>query len=154
MYSKILILAFVCLISCTKKATNINEENFSIDIWDFNSSLSYSLHYQVNNQDVILSQESGIEKENIQILMDRRLLDEEVKQLLNALGSMSLNKLKNEYLNPLTEDGKQMKLLIRHGDTTKEIRISNVYVAEIGELVNSMNQLFPEKNKLDYSSFN
>ena len=146
-----LIISFVFCCTTTPES-NMREDTYTIDVWDFNSSMSYVIHYHIDNDSLVIKMESGIEGENSAVLVKRKMSEKEAENFKTRLTSLPLNELKSSYSNPLIEDGDQKSIKILLGQNSKEIEISNVYVSEIAKLFDYINNLLlDEKYKISYS---
>ncbi len=128
-----------CLFSIKQKI------KFNIDIWEYNSSMSYSIQYHFDNENLIIKKIKTLENENSSIIKNRRLNNKEQISIQYFLKTFPLNSFKDKYENYLIEDGEQKKIEIKINDTKKIIYISNFYQKDISNLINLLNQ-YIDKN--------
>jgi len=129
---------------------NTQEKRFKIDFWDYNFSMAYSLHYHFDNEGMFVVRMGGLKNESPDTLIRRKLSDNELNVIYNALCDMPIDNLESEYISPLTEDGDQKRIELSINDKVKDIRISNVYQEDISLLINVVNKFLDEKLKIEY----
>jgi hypothetical protein len=131
--------------------TNSSHKNmFKLDLWDYNSSMAYSLHYHFDNEGMFITKLGGLINEMPDTLIRRELSDNERDIIYNALFDLPIDSLKNEYIDPLTEDGDQKRIELSISNKVKDIRISNVYQEDISILINVINEFLDDQLKIDY----
>lgn len=116
---------------------------YSISLWDYNYSMAYTMYYHIDNKSLIIKNISGINNEKDTILVERKLNENERNLFFAFFDSFDIDTLKNEYTNPLVEDGNRKKITIQLNQKTKTIGIANSYQKDLDSLVNLMNRLIP-----------
>ena len=139
-----------CVVCCNTKPT-MSQEKFSIDIWDYRASLSVTLHYHIDNDSVIVEKEGGVQDDETQRLISKRLNNAETQRIIEGLSSLPITKLEDKYIDPLTEDGDQKTIELIFGEVKKEIEISNVYVEDLAILITLVNDLLDPESRITYS---
>ena len=124
----------------------------SINIWDYNYSMAYTMYYNVTRDSIIVIRLSGIHNEKDSLLMKRALRDNEKKSFNQCIFSLNLDHLKNSYKNPYVDDGDRKRIIIQcDNKPQKTIEISNVYQKKFAILFNCVNNLIPAELKINYS---
>jgi hypothetical protein len=124
--------------------------NFTIDIFDYNYSMAYTLHYHITNDSVSVIKLNGLNAEHSVCLLQKKLDPVNRSQLLNLLSSSSFKSLKNEYKNPLVNDGDQKTVVIQLNGQKKIIEIENIYNEEIARLIYKVNRVLKDEFKIKY----
>lgn len=129
---------------------NTQENKFDFDLWDYNSSMAYSLHYHFDNNVVFVVKMGGLKNETPDTLISRRLSDNELNIVYKALCEFPIDSLDSENINPLTEDGDQKRIKLAINGKVKDILVSNVYQEDISILINVINDFLEDKLKIEY----
>jgi len=79
----------------------------------------------------------------------KKLSKKELTKINDFLEKFPLNELKQNYSTPV-KDGIQYLFSIRIGEKSKEIRVSNAYQQDLGELVNLINTLMPKEHHIHF----
>lgn len=124
--------------------------NFTIDIFDYNNSMAYTLQYHITNDSVSVIRLNGLKAEHSVYLLKKTLDAGSRNQLFNLLSSSSFRSLKNEYKNPLISDGDQKRVVIQLNGQKKIIEIENVYNEEIARLIYKVNRILKGEFKIKY----
>ncbi len=144
--------AFILILimhSCSQSTTDTNRP-FSINIWNYDYSLAYTIHYKINNDSLIINSISGVQNESGRTLLSKRLSINERSNMCRFLSSFPLNSLKNNYKDSLVEDGDQKKVEIAFNSKIKTIELSNFYQKDIGSLFNVVNHLLEKDMQIEY----
>jgi len=149
--TKYILITLILCFSCRKKEV-FQEEKFSVEIWDFDSSMSQTAHYIFNNERFILELESGLESEKDEILILKKIDSKGRSKIIEALKYLNFEKLKSNYSDPSILDGEEKIIEISFEGIKKEIQISNVYVKEINVFINSLNSFFDKKHQISLLS--
>ena len=124
---------------------------FTIDIFDYNNSLAYTLNYHVTNDSLSIVRLNGLRHEP-SICLFQKKLDPQIKcRILDVLLSPAFKSLKNEYKNSLITDGDQKKIVVDINGQKKTITVQNFYNVEIGQLIFEVNRGLKNKFKIKYS---
>ena len=129
--------------SCTE--TKIDP--FYLSIRDFNYSLAYSVIYELNENELVLKSIGELEGEVPLILYTTKDLP---KKNLLTISQIDLDSLNVYYANPCIDDGDIKDLRLKKDGKQKDIRLSNYYHPIMGEAVELINKMVPEKFQIDY----
>jgi hypothetical protein len=140
----------IFLMSSCNTNNDVQENKFKIDLWDYKSSMAYTLYYHLDNKEIFVVRIGGLENETSDTLYREHLNDTEKNIIYNALCNIPIDSLENEYINPLTEDGDQKKIELLVNDKTKSVLVSNVYQKDISSLINLLNEFLDDKLKIEY----
>ncbi|MFH2094363.1 MAG: hypothetical protein ABIJ16_01585 [Bacteroidota bacterium] len=75
----------------------------------------------------------------------RALTEKESNSLSRFLMDYPLDKLRDSYVHPSVEDGLMMSVYITVNDKQKNVYVQNYYVETLGELIEKVLDLLPEK---------
>lgn len=147
---KIIIIFIVFLLNTSIEIMNSKSDcpKFTISIWDFNSSLAYTMLYEFDNKTMTIRKISGIENERDSVLIKKQLTAVEQKLISDLLSSVDYFKLGNKYSHPLRDDGDQKRIVISFRKRTKVIEVSNVFQNEISILINTLNEIIRDELRL------
>jgi hypothetical protein len=126
------------------------ETKFDIDIWNYNSSLSFTVQYHFDNEKMFVKRIGGLVHEDSDTLKTRQLTISEKELISCFLDSFPIESIKNKYEKPFFEDGDQKKIDLTINDKSKTIFISNVYQQNIAELFITLNQFLDNDLKIRY----
>ena len=143
---KLMFCWIASLASCTQFKQPHCQTSYSIDIWDFNSSLAYSTHYSITNDSLLLYFLDGLENGKDTLLLSKVLSDNQRDSICNYLSQIKLDTFKLKYINPFVEDGDQKEIKFKYGSIDKKIAISNVYIKSIGDLYEIINRVIGDEN--------
>ncbi len=144
------IALFIMLnLNCQTKQ-QMTEEKFIIEVWDFNPSMSVTFHYHVSNDGLRIERVSGLQGEGSHIIVENKITDAEIKKIAEALSSLSINSLKDEYVDPLTEDGNQKTIELTFGEKRKKIRVYNVFVKDLATIIGLVNSVLESEYFIKY----
>jgi hypothetical protein len=134
---------------------NLNPYNktskFTVDIFDYNNSLAYTLNYHVTNDSISIVRLNGLRHEPSICLFQKKLAPQIKCRILDLLLSPTFKTLKNEYKNSLITDGDQKRIVFDINGQKKIITIQNVYNTEIAQLIFEVNRGLKNKFKIKYS---
>ena len=129
----------------------IQKIKFHIDLYDCNSSMSYTMHYHFDNKYLTVVKIGILVNESNDTLIIRKLNKDEIFSIKSFLHSFSKIDLKNKYVNNLIEDGDQKRIDISINNDKKSIIVRNFYHKDIDNLIKLLNQLLDEKLKIKYN---
>lgn len=142
--------AIVLIVSTCAQVKNKRGHQFSLSIWDYNYSMAYTTLYKVNDDSVIVSNISGLEKEGNKILLSRKINEAEKEKLYNFLSTFPLDTISAEYKNPLIDDGDQKRVEIIFANKKKTIDLENVYQEDMERLFTIVNEVLEKKMQIKY----
>ena len=144
------VFAFIFILGTCVQRTNTQGQKFSIDIWDYNYSMAYTVHYKINEDSVIAISLSGIQNENDKFILNRGITQIEKKKLYDFLSYFPIESLASEYKNQLVSDGDIKKIEIVFKGKRKSIDVENFYQKDIDRLFNEINQVFEKDVIIKY----
>ncbi|SHK77710.1 hypothetical protein SAMN05444266_101104 [Chitinophaga jiangningensis] len=142
---KLLVFLLVSIGACKQASQSHCKSSYTIDIWDFNSSMAYSTHYRITNDSLLLCFLDGLEDKKDTVLLSRILSAVQRDSICNYLSQMHLDSFKSTYINPYAEDGDQKELKFRYGNIDKKITVSNVYMKSLGDLYDMLNRVIADR---------
>ena len=135
--------------------SNINAQSkkvrFTIDVFDFNSSMAFTLQYHITNDSLIVTRYNGFKGERTALLLQKKLTEAQEVNIANLIKSPSFKSLKNAYRNALVADGDQKKVVIQSNGKKKTIEIENVYNNEVAKLIDDINCAVDHEFKIRYT---
>lgn len=148
---KYLTVLFALFAFCCESKPNMSDQPFEINIWDFNPSMSYTLHYRITPDSLFVKSESGIEGEDPKVLVKSKISEVDSESIANLLHSLPWDELEESYSNPLVEDGDQKIIKVQIGNRRKEIEALNVHIPELAKLFECVNRLLDPDYEIKYS---
>ncbi len=145
---KILLAILWILITNAISPPKFNE--LALDIYDYNASMSYTLHYHIIGNKLIVVKLSGLQGEPSKVLFRKTLAKQAVNQLSHFLNSAPTKHLKATYKNPLTQDGDQKRFVWVTSGTKKVVDFSNVYNSQLAKLITIVNKYLTDNIKMSY----
>jgi hypothetical protein len=124
---------------------------YSVTIWDYNYSMSYTLFYHVSNDSLVVKRITGISNEKDSVIVKEKLSQKHCILFSKFLNTFKIDRLKSKYINPLVEDGDRKRVTIQIGPKIKTIEIANVYQKDIASLFDLTNQILPTDLKIIYN---
>lgn len=125
-------------------------DKFTLDVYDYNASMSYTLHYHITGKQLSVVRLNGLKGEQSKVLFKKVLPKKAFDQLFSFLRSPALKNLKGCYKNPLIEDGDHKRFIWMISGSKKVIEVSNTYVPELAKLISIVNQNLTYDLKIDY----
>ena len=117
--------------------------------------MSFTILYAITDDSLIVKRLSGITKEKDKTLVKRLLRSNERKIFLDYFSFLNIDSLKNEYKNPLIEDGDRKRVMIQlNNKQSKTIDIANCYQKDLASLFNLVNQIVSPELKIIYTDSN
>jgi hypothetical protein len=142
------------LLSCHRPPRD-GTNSYTVDLWNFNGSMAYSLSYHIHDDTLSVSFNDELENGKDVILLKKILDKDQKNNFCNYLSSFNIDTLKSEYVNHSAQDGDQKTISISIGTEKKSVYISNVYMKNIADLINKMNELIDSpKLKIRYTDYN
>jgi hypothetical protein len=127
----------------------------SIKIWDYNYSMSYTMFYDITDDSLIIKKLNGVKGEKDTVLVKRLLTGDERRLFSDCFPFLNIDSLKNEYNNPLVEDGDRKRIVIQlDNKASKTIDVANYYQRDLAILFNRVNRIVPPELKITYTSNN
>lgn len=124
---------------------------FSIDIWDYNYSMSYTMHYKIDVDSLSVIAIDNLQGGRSRNLIMRKMAESEKKSIAEFLSNFPFERLDSLYINPLVNDGDQKKIIILFEDKRKVIEIENVYQKDIDSLIVNVNKLLNYDARIKYN---
>ncbi|MBV7531211.1 hypothetical protein [Chitinophaga sp. sic0106] len=137
---KIVLWGVVLLVACAPRRQPHCQTDFQIEIWDMNSSMAYSTHYQITNDSLFVFFQDGLEGGKNTMLFSKALSQNQGDSICNFFSQLRLDTFRLEYINPAVEDGDQKEIRLRYRNIDKKLTISNVYIPSLGELYEMINR--------------
>ncbi|SFE98297.1 hypothetical protein SAMN05518672_113148 [Chitinophaga sp. CF118] len=146
----IAVVVMCFLYACNSKPIEDCNIPYSIDIWNLNASMAYSISYQVNNDSLIVSF-IDVVKGTSNKVHAKALTQTERNRFCNYLTSFNIDTLKEQYINPSVDDGNQEIVILKLENKKKKIEISNIHQENIAGLFKIVNDVMgDEKYKIKY----
>jgi hypothetical protein len=120
---------------------------YVIKVRDFFGAEGYGYDYFLakDSLKVVLWDDYGSPNKEV---LSKSLTKDEQKAWADYLTAFPLKTLKESYINEMVLDGMQRTFSFKTTDPEKVIRVSNMRVKEFDDLCNRLNQLLPEKLKI------
>ncbi|WPV67050.1 hypothetical protein [Chitinophaga sp. LS1] len=148
------LIGLLFLLSCNQSPKEcINP--YTIDLWNINGSLAYNRSYHIHEDTLRISFNDKLENGKDSVLYEKVLDKNQLNEFCNYISSFNIDTLKSEYINHSITDGDQKILDITIGVKRKSVYISNVYITNIADLINHINELIDSsKLKIKYANYN
>ena len=147
----IIILVVLLLCACNQQRSPHCATKYTVNIWNINASMAYTIFYHINDDSVLIEFLNGVENGHDSILLKRSLIETERAALCNYLSSFDIDTLNTDYLNPLVEDGDQKKVTLQVGSKKRTVNISNFYQKDMGGLFEVVNNVINDNRyKIKY----
>jgi hypothetical protein len=158
----ILLLTFVsCGHVSNKPVNNITVKDnydikltpFELTVEDADYSMSHTFIYKFSDKKMEIFSRSdlnivGMRKgENIDTVYESDL---KCNETLKKLSNINLDSLQAGYFNHCIMDGSQVTVKLNKNNKSKTVYLSNYYQADIGQTIELINSLTPEKYKIWY----
>lgn len=148
----ILIIVMILIISCGqgkehRNLATVEIEPFELTVTKFDFSMAYGIAYRITHKDLHIIFRGELEGEKDTTLFESLLKKSES---LKNMSNIEFGKLKDRYFNPCIADGSQINVHFQKGKTKKSVYLSNYYQEDIGEIVDFVNQIVPNKYQIDY----
>jgi hypothetical protein len=128
--------------------------SYTVDLWDINGSLAYNQSYHIHNDTLRISFNDKLENGKDVVLFEKILDKKQKNKFCNYISSFNIDTLKSEYVNHSAQDGDQKIIAISIGTKKKSVCISNIYMENIADLINNMNELIDSsKLKIIYTEY-
>jgi hypothetical protein len=144
-----ILLALIVLLSYGATAQT-NPKRYSIEIFDQEYSMAYTIQYHVFDDSLTITGISGIVGEKDSCLMQKKIDKSQSEAIYNFLSSLNLKKLKSKYENPLIDDGDRKIVTICFKSINKTVEINNFYQEDMANLFKVVNQVIGPKLKIEY----
>jgi hypothetical protein len=125
-------------------------KDFSIKVWDYNYSMAYTTLYSLNNKAITVKFINGLQNGKDSVLLRRSLSDSECRIIFDFFASHDVNLLKNNYSNPLVDDGDRKRVILNIKGKSKTIEIANFYQKDMGELFDAINKIVNKGLQIKY----
>jgi hypothetical protein len=135
--------------ACAQSSSSV-QSKFDITIWDYNYSMAYTIKYKITTDSLIINNIGGVQNESVRVILQRALTQSEVQKMQDFLSSFPIDNLRNEYRNPLVQDGDRKKVEIKFNKKEKIIELENVYQEDMDRLFNKVNQMLENDMKIRY----
>jgi hypothetical protein len=144
------IFALIFIVSTCAQSQSCKTPIYSLNIWDYDYSMAYTIHYKINNDSLTVTTISGIVGESDKMIISRKINQKEEKILCDFLSSFPIDSLATEYKDPLVSDGDQKRIEIIFNNKKKTIDVENFYQKDIDHLLNTVNQILGKDIQIKY----
>jgi hypothetical protein len=147
-----ILFALIVLFSygATAQTNQSNPTRYSIEIFDQDYSMAYTIQYRVFDDSLTITGISGIVGEKDSCLMQKKIDKSQSEAIYHFLSSLNLKKLKSKYENPLIDDGDRKIVTICFKSINKTVEINNFYQEDMANLFKVVNQVIGPKLKIEY----
>lgn len=146
----IILVNFFLITLCMSLRKNECKGRYSIKIWDYDYSMTYTTFYKIDADSVTVKYISGVQDEKDSILMQKSVSRSECKMVLNFLLSHNIARLKNKYGNPMVDDGDRKRIVFNVNGKSKTVDIANFYQKDMNELFDIINRIVSKDLKIKY----
>lgn len=145
-----LILFFSC--GAAAQTSHSNQKKYSIEIFDYDYSMAYTTHYHIFDDSLIIKSIGELVGEKDSCLVATKISGTQSEKVYNFLCSLDIMALKDKYENPLINDGDQKMIRICFNDKIKTVEVNNIYLKEMANLFDVINQIINSKFNIRYKS--
>jgi len=138
------------LLLCIPLKKDDCKERYSIEVWDYDYSMAYTIFYKIDNDSVTVKYISGIRNGKDSVLMQRTIRANECKMVWNFFQSHDINRFKDKYSNPMVDDGDQKRVVFNVKGKSKAVEIANFYQRDMGELFGVINKIVDKGLQIKY----
>ena len=121
---------------------------FQVAIINSDYAMSYSVQISLTDKQIKIVYKSGLEGGKDTLLFSKNI---QPSDTLKQISEIDLSKLKHRYSNDCIEDGSQITVILKRGNTIKSVHLSNYFQDDIGKIIYLINSLVPEKYKVWYN---
>ena len=126
------------------------KKHYSVQIWDYDYSMAYTIFYKIDADSVTVKFISGIKNEKDSILMQRPIRENECKMVWDFLSSHNIEHLKDKYSNPMVDDGDRKRVVFTVKDKSKTVEIANFYQKDMDALFSVINKIVNKDLQIKY----
>lgn len=145
------IFSIIFVLSTCIHSPSSKKHKFSIDIWDYNYSMSYTMHYKIDDDSLRVIAIDNIQGGRSRNLINRKMAENEKQSIAEFLSNFPFESLDSLYINPLVNDGDQKKIIILFENKRKVIDVENVYQKDIDSLIVTVNKLLSYDARIMYN---
>jgi hypothetical protein len=120
---------------------------FKLTVYSFNYSLAYALQYVLTEKEPQVLFNGELEGEKDMTLFRTALPP---TSALQKISSIDFSSLQEYYVNPCIKDGSQLTVRLDIGTVSKTTQLSNFYQPDVGEAIELINRITPEKFRIWY----